>query len=300
MKEKKQTSYRPKKRFGSILIPLLTLTMLTAVVSLVLAGVWQLMDPVEYIPPDIVPWKQSTKGTTAPKESGTGSSQSVPEPTAEPTPEPTPEPAAPAWEARVQKGEWAPSEYFNDALFVGDSITEGIKIYDVMSNAKVLSFTGINLDNIFTKPVIKTTGEEKITIIDAAKAESPGKIYVMMGANSMLADKETFIKGYGRLVDTLSQMHPDAIIYVQSILPVTETYAKNRPDFNNKKIDEYNAALEQMAAEKQMYYLDVAEDFKNEQGALPTEASPKDGMHFSADWYRKWFDYLRNHTVPAK
>lgn len=291
MKRKKQTSYRPKKRWASTIIPLITLTVLAGIVSLALAGVWQLMDPVPYVPPETVPWKQPSKKPKPASSSSESTAPSEPEPTPEPTP------AAPAWTARVGESEFAPSTYFDDAVFVGDSITEGIKIYDVMSNATVLSSTGINLDNIFTKPVVKTEGEEKITIIDAAKAVQTGKIYLMMGANSMLSDKETFLKGYGRLVDTLHKLHPEATLYIQSILPVTETYAKNRPDFSNQKIDDYNAGLEQLANDKQVFYLDVAEAFKNENGALPTEASPKDGMHFSADWYRKWFDYLRAHTV---
>lgn len=292
MKRKKETSYRPKKRQGATLIPLLTLTVLTGIVSLLLAGLWQLADPVDYVPTETLPWKQSVKGTPPspkPKEN-----TNEPEPT--PQPEPTPTPAA-QWIARVPEGEWTSAEYFDDALFVGDSITEGIKIYDVMSNTTVLSYTGINLDNIFTKPVIKTEGEDKITIIDAAKAQNPGKIYLMMGANSMLADQESFVKGYARLADTLHEMHPDALIYIQSILPVTNTYATNRPDFSNQKIDQYNDALEEMANQKGFYYLDVAEAFKDDAGALPEEASPKDGMHFSAEWYRLWFDYLRNHAA---
>ncbi|MEG1942375.1 MAG: hypothetical protein RR049_01045, partial [Angelakisella sp.] len=138
-------------------------------------------------PPDTVPWKQPIKNPPKGNSSEESPAPSEPEPT--PTPTPTPTPSA-QWTALVGEGEFAPSAYFDDALFVGDSITEGIKLYDVMSNATVLSSTGINLDNIFTKPVVKTEGEDKITIIDGAKALKPGKIYVMMGANSMLSDKE--------------------------------------------------------------------------------------------------------------
>ena len=36
-------------------------------------------------------------------------------------------------------------EYFDDAAFVGDSITEGIKLYEVMTNATVVAARGINL-----------------------------------------------------------------------------------------------------------------------------------------------------------
>ena len=44
-----------------------------------------------------------------------------------------------------------------------------------------------------------------------------------------------------------------------------------------------------------MYYLNVAEVFKDADGCLPNSASPKDGIHFGSSWYRTWFDYLRTH-----
>lgn len=298
MNQKKKVNYRPKKRFGTVLVPLITLTVLTAIIAAAVAGVWQLADPVKYVTPEMVASQTRTKTTQ--EEPQEPSSSSVQEPTAkeESSAQSQSEsvPQADLSNYEVPGGEWVGTDYFDDALFVGDSITEGIKIYDIMSNAKVLSYTGINLDNIFTNEVIKS-GESKITIMDAAKAESPGKIYVLMGANSMGYDKETFIKGYGRLVDELKKMHPDATLYVQSILPVTAEYAKNRPEFSNETIDEYNLALRQMAYDKGLPFLNVAAAFKDESGALPTEASPKDGMHFSAQWYRKWFDYLREHTI---
>ena len=49
----------------------------------------------------------------------------------------------------------------------------------------------------------------------------PGKIYLMMGVNSLLSDEDSFRASYSRVVDTLVEQHPDAILYIQSILPVT-------------------------------------------------------------------------------
>ena len=68
-------------------------------------------------------------------------------------------------------------------------------------------------------------------------------------------------------------------------------------DFNadNAKIDRYNAILKELAAEKGVLYLNVAEEFKDADGCLPNSASPKDGIHFGSSWYRTWFDYLRTH-----
>ena len=187
------------------------------------------------------------------------------------------------------------NSYFDDAVFVGDSLTEGIKLYDIMSNATVLSHTGLGLDNIYTKEVVEQPDGTKISVIDALELEQDvKKIYILMGPNSIGYNKATFISKYGLIVDTVKQLHPNAIIYVQSMLPVTTS---NNYKLDNAVIDEYNLALIDMAEEKEVFYLDVNSALKGPDGALPTEASPADGMHFNATYYQKWFDYLKTHTV---
>ncbi len=190
------------------------------------------------------------------------------------------------------------SEYFDDAMFVGDSITTGIKVYDVMSNATVIASTGINPDTILHSKVIKDANGNAKTVIDAMKDYQPKKIYIMLGANGVaFLDKETMIDLYGQFVDLVKAQHPDSIIYVQSILPVTKEKADGDSRYSNAKIDEYNQAIIEMTKQKQVYYLNVAEAFKDENGALPSEGSP-DGMHFNPPYYTKWFDYLKTHTLP--
>ena len=132
--------------------------------------------------------------------------------------------------------------------------------------------------------------------MEASRYYDPGKIYLLMGINSMLYDEDTFRTAYARVVDTLIEQHPDATLYIQSILPVTAAYEQGANAVaDNAKIDRYNEILKGLAEEKGVYYLNVAEVFKDENGCLPNEASPHDGIHFGSSWYRKWFDYLRTH-----
>lgn len=201
----------------------------------------------------------------------------------------------PASSVVVAKSDRVLNSYFDDAVFVGDSLTEGIKLYDIMSNATVLSHTGLGLDNIYTKEVVEQADGTKISVIDALKLEQGvSKIYILMGPNSIGYSKDTFISKYGVIIDSIKQIHPNATVYIQSMLPVTTT---NKYKLDNEVIDEYNLALIELAEEKQVYYLDVNSSLKGPDGALPTEASPADGMHFNATYYQKWFDYLKTHTV---
>lgn len=198
-------------------------------------------------------------------------------------------------EAVVPASDSVLNSYFDDAVFIGDSLTEGIKLYGVMSNATVLSHTGLGLDNIYTKEVVEQEDGTKISVMDAlAKAENVSKIYILMGPNSIGYKKDTFISKYGAILDSIKLYHPNATIYLQSMLPVT---TNNKYNLDNKVIDEYNLALIDLAEEKQIYFLDVNSSLKGSDGALPTEASPADGMHFNAAYYKKWFEYLKTHTV---
>jgi hypothetical protein len=66
------------------------------------------------------------------------------------------------------------NKYFDDAAFIGDSITTGIKLYDIMSNASVYAAVGTRLENIATSAVVPL-GSETVTILEAIRRTQPGK-----------------------------------------------------------------------------------------------------------------------------
>ncbi len=207
-------------------------------------------------------------------------------------------PNEPVKNGLVPESEKVLSAYFSDAVFIGDSITEGIKLYGIMRDATILSYTGLGLDNIYTKEVIEKSDGTKIPIMDAVRDCDATKFYVLIGVNSIQYSKENFIKKYGAVIDSIKGYHPNAIIYVQSITPVCEEKAKEHgyDSLNNKLINEYNEALLEMTVEKDVYYLDIHSALADQSGALPADVTT-DGLHFGATHFQKWFDYLKTHTV---
>ena len=190
-------------------------------------------------------------------------------------------------------------EYFDDAAFVGDSITEGIKLYEVMTNATVVAARGINLDNVFTDDQIRTA-QGNSTVMGALEAAEPKKIYIMFGANGVgWFTEQHFTDVYTKFVQAVKEQHPDSQIYLQSILPVTQEFDDSREDISNDKINRYNELVVEIAEEQEVHYLDVASAFKDEKGCLP-EDSNGDGMHFGNKYYQKWFDYLKSHTAAEE
>ncbi|MEA5134616.1 MAG: GDSL-type esterase/lipase family protein [Candidatus Fimivivens sp.] len=191
------------------------------------------------------------------------------------------------------------SSYFDDAVFVGDSLTVGIKHYDVMSNTTVFAATGIGLENIFTKQAIKQDGQT-LTILDALAQHPAKKVYIMLGANSLMSNYDYLIEQYGRLVDEVLKRTGDGtIVYVQSVLPINEPlfHVKYAPNTTtNADIDRFNKMLCAMAEKKGVYFLDVASAFKDSNNAMPESNTP-DGMHIISSQYIVWFDYLKTHAI---
>ena len=197
----------------------------------------------------------------------------------------------------LPENEKVPVSYFDDAIFFGDSISTGIPLYNVMPNAKVVAFTGIGTFNVATKECIMTNDGRK-TLLDAAKEYGDkAKVYIMLGGNGLASDKESFIADYRAFLQQVKGQYPNAVIYIQTMTPVTDDAHKTYPSVSNAIIEEYNLAIQDMAKAEGLPFLDVASALMDEKGRLPAQASPVDGMHFSAEYYAKWFAYLRTHTV---
>jgi len=191
--------------------------------------------------------------------------------------------------------------WFDDALFIGDSITEGIKAYNLMTNTTVISNVGISLFNIATKECINTGDGTRITIPQAIKQyPNKTKIYIMLGVNGLDGVAlDQFKELYSNFIDIVRSSHPNATIYIVSMFPINEKkfynngYSRN---ITNAKIDEFNHGIMEMCKAKGVNFLYVAECIKEADGSLSADVSG-DGMHIGPNYYERWFKYMREHTV---
>ncbi|MFR4988641.1 GDSL-type esterase/lipase family protein [Anaerotruncus colihominis] len=274
---------------------LLTVVILLAfavVISLVIAIVWQKVSDRGADLSRYQTLSSVVSGTQT--ESDALESSSAAKSSSVPVPSEPEEQKLPVFDGAVPESERVMGDYFDDAVFVGDSITEGIMLYGMMSNTTVFAGTGVNLLTVYSAQTVKQEDGSRIPIMDALDAEQFAKVYVMLGGNEAREDVDTFISHYSKVIDDLKIKQPQAIIYIQSILPVTKN---NNYNLDNTHIDAFNEALLTLCKEKEVYFVNVAECMKDENGMLPDEASPADGMHFGPDYYTKWFEYLKTHTV---
>jgi lysophospholipase L1-like esterase len=187
-------------------------------------------------------------------------------------------------------------DYFSNALFIGDSRTQGLLLYSNLGNAGYYAARGLTVEQVFKKAVVDS-GSGKLTVSDALSRRAFGKVYLMFGLNELgwnSADK--VIEQYGRVIDRVRETQPDALIYVQSIMPVSARKSAKDPVHNNPNIARFNGMIEQLTEEKNVIYLNVGESVSDENGVLPEEAS-SDGIHLNKKYCIKWEEYLRAHEL---
>ena len=196
----------------------------------------------------------------------------------------------------VPESDMVENSYFDDAVFIGDSRTEGFILYSGLSNAISYANQGLMVDTVFTKPVINMSGS-KISVMDALRQTDFSKVYIMLGINETgWPYSSVFIEKYGKIIDEIKDINPKAVIYVQEILPVTDKVSQTHSYVKNEKIKEYNALIRQMAEEKEIYYIDTGNAVADANGSLPEDAA-SDGIHLNKSYCEKWLEYLKKHTV---
>lgn len=222
----------------------------------------------------------------------------VPTPTPEPTPEPTP---PPDYTQPVPLGETAdPESWFTDAVFIGDSRTEGFRMFSGVQGASFLTSTGITVFEVMEGKKVIRAGDEKVSILTALSWESYGKVYISLGINELgYYDPEGFAETYGSFIDAIREAQPEAVIYVQSIIPVNTALCKSHQQayyVTNENITLYNEALRTLCADKEVWFLDVSETYVDPETGEPPADLCADGVHFKKEGYALWLSYLTEHT----
>lgn len=214
----------------------------------------------------------TTEGVHVNTEASTGAS------------EPTTEAAAEGASQFVQSD---PS-YFDDALFIGDSRTVGLRDYGTLKNSDYFCDVGLAAYKIDSQMVNGNT------ISGLLSQKKYGKIYIMLGINEVGNDFNYTVNAYTNLVNTIKQAQPEAIIYIVANLHVTA--GAQTDSISNERINYLNASLSQLADYKTVYYIDENPVFDDAEGNLRSDATG-DGVHVYANYYSTWCDWFCTQTV---
>lgn len=183
--------------------------------------------------------------------------------------------------------------YFDDALFIGDSRTVGLRDYtDLSEHADFYCETSLTVYK-----VLEEDFKGKGTVKAALEANDYGKIYLMVGINELgRGTTEDFMEKYTEVIDTLHELAPEAKIFIQGIMRVSGE--KNSADaiFNNSNINARNNAIATLADNVQFFYIDVNEVVCDEDGNLNAEYT-FDQIHLLGAYNDLWKQFLLEHGV---
>lgn len=197
----------------------------------------------------------------------------------------------------VQESEPVDDSYFDDVAFVGDSRTDGFRLYSGLERGTYFCVTGETVASATDMENWKTEDGRKISLADAVAAADCGKIYLMLGVNELGWNGTDIFRSHAEnLLRRLQADHPDAEIVVQSLLPVSAEQDAKGSYVNNQRILAYNQVWMELAEETGCDYVNIAEAVTGEDGCLPAEMS-FDGVHLNRAGCHAWLDYLRTHSV---
>ena len=167
----------------------------------------------------------------------------------------------------------------NDIIFLGNSITDGAE-WSELFNDNHIKNRGISGD--FTTGVLNR--------LDEISIRKPKKVFLLIGINDLAKNISTdsIFKNIIQIARYLKQESPSTKLYIQSILPVNDTFKTfGGHTSKGEQIKALNANLKLNATTYQYTYIDLYSSFLDENGKMAKKFT-NDGLHLKGDGYLLW------------
>lgn len=206
--------------------------------------------------------------------------------------------------ALSEQGDW---NSFEDAVFIGDSVTLKLKNFVTKQRQSVPEYfgggqfltsgslgSGNALWEVSSKSVHPAYQGEKMLLEESIPLTGAKKIYMMLGINDIAVyGLEGAVENYKLLMNRILEAVPDTQFYIQSATPIVE--GAETGSLTNENLEKYNLLLKEMCEERELRFVDVASVMKDENGYLIRDyCSDPDGMgiHLMDDACKLWLGYL--------
>lgn len=195
--------------------------------------------------------------------------------------------------------------YFDDALFLGDSLADGFKVYTRTGSLALKDSKAGYLTQKSTTPrtflqpgVHVDAGQGPVDVWATIQQMQPKKMYITLGTNALMSmNADEFIDGYYKLIDKIRETSPDTIIYVTTVTPVAAWKGIKEPRMSFDRIMSFNQRITKMCVEKDLALINLYDVLKSSSGYLREEIAASDGYHLTPTGYQQWLDYLITHTT---
>lgn len=261
---------------------------------------------------------------------------STPAPTAVPTAEPEVQTAAPVQQQEdngtyqvlsglpqtdralgVPQSNLAPDAYFNDSVFIGDSVSLKLQYFvqktrqtsefsTLLGNAQFLCAgsmgSGNAMEPVSDSSIHPSFRGQKTALEDAVASMGAKKVFIMLGMNDIaIYGPEQSAQNMMQLISRIKAKSPDTQIFVQAATPKMNSNPSHK--LNNNTLFEYDLKLYELCKSMEsqgVHFLDIAYVMRDAQGNLPANycSDPQDqALHFTDEACLKWVEYLYTHAL---
>lgn len=168
-------------------------------------------------------------------------------------------------------------------VFMGNSLTHGCEWHELLGKPNVVN-RGINGDIV---EGIRMRAESVVK-------GRPAKIFLMAGANDVSHDltADSIATAVIGLVDYLRESTPTTRIYLQSMLPINNSFGRYKLMKDKEQvIRDINAILEPAMAGRGVTWVNLHPHFCDGEGNLRADFT-NDGLHLLAPGYMKWKEII--------
>lgn len=197
------------------------------------------------------------------------------------------------------------SDYLDETVFVGDSNTEGLALFEHLPYKNVVGKHSMPIQGFTTQdyylvtednPETEEDESQYITMLQVLANKQPKRIIINFGTNNAGKDASTsyFSRTYSGVLEQIETVCPNTEIIIASVLPVC--LERENLNIRQNVIDSFNIELAEICKTKGYGFLNYNEVFKDlETGYANTAYFSVDGIHLNGDGYRLLLDYAESH-----
>lgn len=196
-----------------------------------------------------------------------------------------------------EKADELPESFFDDALFVGDSLTGSLQAYTLqaggLGKAKIVYWNGLACHNIMMHEQKLVFMGKSMTPAEAAQKAEAKKLFLLLAANDVGTEKiEKLRECWDGMLADIRKACPEIEIYIQSGTP----FRGDVNYFTKENMDEYNDMLRKLCAESDCVFVDITEGLLTDDGYMNDRfrISAQDNVHMNQDGCAIWVKNLKN------
>lgn len=179
-----------------------------------------------------------------------------------------------------------------DVVMVGDGLTEYAGDWNKLLQWRHIRNRGIAGDRI------KGVASRLHSVLQG----KPKALFLMAGTNDIL-EKETLptvLHDYIDLINLVRETSPETKLYVQSLLPINETFSNEKLSGMTNTIASFNVQLRHYCERHHVGYINIFKRFVRHGTNEMRRELTSDGLHLTPFGYKVWAFELKKYLLDLK